>query len=79
MTSVLTIENETRANSFITGDQFAPSITRLSNGGNVVAWESYGQDGDASGIYLQRYDADGTATGVETRANSTTAGAQSAP
>ncbi|ESQ89267.1 hypothetical protein ABAC460_13310 [Asticcacaulis sp. AC460] len=79
MTSVLNIENETRVNTYTTGDQTNCVVTRLSNGGYVVVWESYAQDGDGGGIYFQRYDANGVALGSETRANSVTAGAQSDP
>ncbi|HIG79883.1 MAG TPA: calcium-binding protein [Cycloclasticus sp.] len=35
------------------------SITALSDGGFVITWDSYGQDGDGYGIYAQRYSSDG--------------------
>ena len=40
---------------------------------------SYGQDGSGTGIYAQRYDANGNAVGSETRVNTTTASDQSTP
>ncbi len=46
-------------NSQSTGDQRAPMATALADGGWVIAWQSEGQDGDATGIFGQRYDAAG--------------------
>jgi len=51
--------SEFQVNTYTTGSQDNPSITALTNGGFVVTWTSNGQDGDASGIYAQMYDADG--------------------
>ena len=45
----------------------------------MVAWESYGQDGDKNGIYGQRYDALGSPTGSEFQVNSYTLESQSQP
>ena len=63
---------EFRANSYTTSDQFYSSVTALSDGGFVVTWSSFPQDGSSSGIYGQRYASDGTAVGSEFRANSYT-------
>ena len=41
------------------------TITRLSDGGFVVAWQSQDQNGGLDGIYLQRFDNDGAAVGTE--------------
>jgi hypothetical protein len=54
-------------------------VTALSDGGYVVTWMSYGQDGSNWGIYTQRYTAYGQAVGSETRVNTTIAGGQSQP
>jgi len=70
---------EFRVNSTIASSQYFPSITKLADGGFVVSWTSYGQDGSDWGIYAQRYAADGTAAGVEFLVNSTTAGHQDDP
>ena len=67
---------ETKVNTYFTGQQTAPSIAALANGGYVVAWDSDGEDGSSTGIYLQRYDANGVAQGSETRANTLTNGSQ---
>lgn len=45
----------------------------------VVVWNSIGQDGDAGGIYAQRYTVDGKRQGAELRVNSGVAGNQSSP
>ena len=48
---------------FISSSQSLSSITSLSGGGFVITWSSSDQDGDYSGIYAQRYDANGDALG----------------
>jgi hypothetical protein len=45
------VGSEFQVNTWTTGDQGAPSITSLSNGGFVVVWHSYGQDGSYWGVY----------------------------
>jgi hypothetical protein len=70
---------ELQVNTTSAGSQSAPSITGLSDGGFVVAWQSSGQDGSGSGVYAQRYDAGGQAVGTETQINSGTFSDQSAP
>jgi Ca2+-binding RTX toxin-like protein len=70
---------ETRVNTYTTGDQTVPSVVTLANGGWVLTWVSYGQDGDMQGIYQQQFDADGHATTPETRVNTYTAVDQIVP
>ena len=70
------VGGEFRVNSTITGDQFNSSVTTLADGGFAVTWTSFGQDGDASGVYGQRYTAAGVADGGEFRLNQTTSGFQ---
>jgi len=53
-----------------------PSTAALADGGFVVSWESYNQDGDGFGIYAQRYDTNGTELGREFRVNTETASDQ---
>lgn len=70
-------DNEFRVNTYTADDQSAPSITALTDGGFVVTWTSFGQDGSEEGIYGQRYGANGVKQGVEFRANiNDTAGSQ---
>jgi len=68
-----------QVNIFTTGSQDNASITALNDGGFVVTWESAGQDTSGDGIYGQRYDAMGVATGLEFQVNSTTTGPQTGP
>ena len=56
-----------------------PSVAALDGGGFVIVWQSANQDGDGSGIYGQRYDADGTPSGSEFRINTFTAFDQTSP
>jgi Ca2+-binding RTX toxin-like protein len=65
---------EFRVNSFRAGNQSAPDITGLPDGGFYVTWHSVGQiDGATADIYGQRYDAAGNRVGGETLINVTTA------
>ncbi|MEA3008688.1 MAG: hypothetical protein QOJ91_380 [Sphingomonadales bacterium] len=61
-------------NSAVTGDQRAPSVTTLANGGYVVTWETSDttQDGSGFAIKGQLFDSSGAAVGAEFRANSQT-------
>ena len=70
---------ETRINSTTASDQYYPASTALSDGGYIVTWASYGQDGSNWGVYAQRYTSAGVATGGETLINSYTSGPQQNP
>lgn len=59
-------------NDTLDGWQNAPAISADSTGGFVVAWESFGQDGDVEGVFFRRFAADGTPDGDETQANQVT-------
>jgi hypothetical protein len=52
--------------------QAAADVAFLSNGGFVVTWMSYAQDGDYTGVYAQRYDAAATRDGPEFQVNTFT-------
>jgi hypothetical protein len=67
---------EFRVNTFTTGPQAAPEVSRDPAGTFVVVWGSYGQDGDGGGIFGQRYAASGTPLGTEFRVNTFTTGSQ---
>jgi hypothetical protein len=73
-------------NTYTLGAQAVPAVAADPSGDFVVVWQSgtsyYGtdhQDGSASGVFLQRFDAAGARQGTETRANSTTRGRQAGP
>ncbi len=55
------------------------TVAPLNDGGFVVTWGSYGQDGDFSGVYGQRYDSSGVKSGVEFQINTYTTSDQRDP
>lgn len=71
--------SEFRVNATTSSAQSNPRIAALASGGFVVVWESNGQDGDAEGVYMQRYTATAEAEGGEALVNSTTVLAQRSP
>jgi hypothetical protein len=66
-------------NTFTTGHQASPSVAMDSAGNSVVVWCSQDQDGDAGGIYGQRFSSDGNKSGAEFSVNSYTSGDQDTP
>jgi hypothetical protein len=70
---------EFQVNSEIMSNQFAPTVSALSDGGFVVCWQSLFQDGDDFGCYGQLFDKDGQKRGSEFRINTYTAGLQGNP
>jgi len=55
------VGDEFRANDDqLVFDQQEPSVMATADGGFVVSWQSYGEDGGVRGIYAQRYDANGS-------------------
>jgi hypothetical protein len=60
---------ETQVNTFALGSQLEPEVAGLADGGWVVSWMSFGQDGDGWGIFQQRFDAEGQAVGPEMLVN----------
>ncbi|MGF6198149.1 beta strand repeat-containing protein [Pseudomonas laurylsulfatiphila] len=73
------VGSEFIVNTTTMGMQDSAQITALSDGGFVVSWSSYGQDGSGWGGYLQRYNASGAKVGVETRVATTTLSDQDGP
>jgi hypothetical protein len=68
--------NEFKVNTTTLNNQDHPSVAGLGNGGFVVTWTSAGQDGDAGGIYGQRYSSTAARAGIQFRANTYTTGDQ---
>ncbi|MHA4870661.1 hypothetical protein ACXZ1M_23505 [Duganella sp. PWIR1] len=71
-------------NTTTTGDQRAPVVSALTNGGFVVMWDSTPEAGVYTNpglveIKLQRFDADGNKLGGEVDVNTTTASQQRFP
>ena len=71
------IQDEFSINAHTTDDQMSPSISKLQDGGFVVAWQSDLQDGSDYGIYAQRFNANGIEEGIELSVNATKVGPQS--
>lgn len=79
MTTIIEPSTRIRVNTTTTVNTESPSIALLSGGRYVITWQSLNLDGSSNGVYFQIYDAGGSPIGVETRANTTTAGSQSVP
>lgn len=73
------VGSETQVNTYTTNEQINASVTALSDGGWVVTWQSWAQDGSAGGIYQQRYDSTGTAADSEIRVNTLATNSQEFP
>jgi len=71
-----TLQNQTndiQVNGYTDNNQMRPSITCLSsNESFVVAWDSMGQDGDLTGVYLKIFDYSGQNQTDEIQINSYT-------
>ncbi|MBL4666345.1 MAG: hypothetical protein JKY04_03125, partial [Sneathiella sp.] len=61
--------NEFQINTHIANAQTNSSVAGLTNGGFIVTWQSAGQDNSLTGVYGQRYDAQGATEGNEFKAN----------
>lgn len=70
---------EFQVNTFTLDLQAAQSIAALSDGQVVVAWESWTQDGEDSGIFAQRFGSDNSRIGEEFQVSTYTAGFQMTP
>jgi hypothetical protein len=73
------LTSEFLVNTETSFDQANPVVTALGDGGFVVVWSSLFQDGDETGIFAQRYDADGDAVGGEFQVNTYTTSYQTYP
>ncbi len=70
------IGSEFQVNTETANSQRDPAIASLSDGGFVITWSSWGQDGSENGVYGQAYDQDGNAVGNEFQINSFTGDGQ---
>ena len=70
---------EFRVNTTVANDQYGPAVTAMLDGGFVVTWESYLQDGSGWGVYGQRYDAAVARVGTEFKVNTAVTGDQYHP
>jgi hypothetical protein len=74
---------EFQVNTYTTGRQESAVVAANPLGGFVVAWTSFGaypgHDGSSFGIFAQRFDSGGAATGPEFQVNTFTTGGQFNP
>jgi S-layer family protein len=67
---------EIPVNTFTTNAQSFPAVAADGNGGFVVIWESFLQDGSEAGVFGQRFTSAGARRGAEFQLNAFTSGAQ---
>ena len=78
--ATLKVGSELQLGTFAELEGNAPSASMDLAGNSVVAWESYGQDGDGMGVYAQRLDSYGDPVGAAFLVNTAvTVSNQSAP
>jgi hypothetical protein len=70
---------EFQINAHTSNAQRRPVVATSPDGGFVVAWQSYLQDGSNYGVFARRFDSSGTPVGVEFQVNSFTTGYQNRP
>ncbi|WP_299471232.1 Ig-like domain-containing protein [uncultured Roseibium sp.] len=64
------VGTEFLVNTTVASSQYEPSVTGLDTGGWAVTWrDDSGSDGSGSGVFMQRYNDDGTTAGAETQVN----------
>ncbi len=66
-------------NSYTASLQYGPSIATVPDGGFVVTWSSFGQDGYNLGVFAQRFDAAAARLGTEFQVNTYTGDLESLP
>jgi len=60
---------EFQVNTYIESYQGEPAVAMDKNGNFIIVWESVDQDGDAMGIFGQRFNSEGTPLGSEFQVN----------
>ncbi|HET7675491.1 MAG TPA: Ig-like domain-containing protein [Gammaproteobacteria bacterium] len=70
---------EFHVNLTTSGKQNEPAVAMDAVGDFVIAWSSYGQDGDGNGVFARRYKADGTPLSGELQVNTQTIADQQTP
>ena len=74
------VGDEFLINTETSDQQQLPTVAALPDSEFIVAWQSHGaQEGDCTGIFAQRFDADCDAVGSEFQVNTTTTGHQQYP
>ncbi|WP_157138713.1 calcium-binding protein [Asticcacaulis biprosthecium] len=73
------VGSETLVNTYLTNTQRDAKVTALTDGGYVIVWNSYFQDGSGIGCYGQQFDAAGAKVGAEFQINTRTVSLQYMP
>ncbi len=73
------VGDEFQVSSYEIADQVRPEITSLADGGYVISWMSYGQDGSENGIYMQIFNQAGEKVSAEILVNTSVASDQALP
>jgi len=68
-----------RVNTYVTDQQIGPAITALADGSMIIAWSSYGQDGDMWGVFARKVTATAAAAKKEFQVNTVKAYSQRDP
>ena len=71
--------SEFLVNTYTTESQTEPSVAMDAAGNFVIAWQSFGQDGDNEGIYAKRYNSSGVVQGSEFHVSTYTTSNQDLP
>ena len=66
-------------NTYTANSQTNPDVAALNDGGFVICWQSYQQDGSMEGIFAQVFNADRSRRNNEFQVNTNTAGNQTNP
>ena len=70
------IGSEFQVNTYTNSHQQFPAVAMDAKGNFVITWHSYGKDGSGYGIFAQRFNKKGKATGSEFQVNTYTKSAQ---
>jgi len=73
------VGSEFQVNTNTNDYQGSPSAAGLSDGGFIVTWQSFGQDGSGDGVYGQLFDGSGNKVGSEFQVNTCTNNGQRTP
>jgi hypothetical protein len=70
--SGVAVASEFRVNTYTSSHQYHPTVAAEGDGDFVVAWESFGQDGMAEGIFGRRFNSAGAPQAAEFQVTSRT-------
>ncbi len=76
--SGMPLNDAERASTTVRGERTGAEVAANAAGNTVVVWQGRGS-GDLDGIFLQRFNADGSSVGVEQLVNETIGGTQKDP